>query len=330
MLNPFMRWLNRSPTVAERLKVHWQILQLRGYTPQTLRLKRHYTSILIKQFGWRKLDRVTRLELHQWLAERAKTMPSHTKSLLIFIRDFYREAINDGVTKYNPADRIKLQPHAVKRKRLSDAEYLRMLDRIPKDHYFLRAFKLALTIGQRRADIVKLKFSDVWDGHLHLIQQKNEKKHPARLAIPLEIRNPLLEQNLGEIIDECRHNNPTDYIIVGAFRRPVGRSQLSVLFQDFRDHPEMLHEPTFHEIRSLAERTYRDIGIDTQRLLGHKHAKMTEEYDDPRNLPVYRRVLLPNHLPQCDNAAKTKGDAWATKSDTIGTKNGDGAKITNA
>ena len=179
MLNPFMRWLNRSPTVAERLKVHWQILQLRGYTPQTLRLKRHYTSILIKQFGWRKLDRVTRLELHQWLAERAKTTPSHTKSLLIFIRDFYREAINDGVTKYNPADRIKLQPHAVKRKRLSDAEYLRMLDRIPKDHYFLRAFKLALTIGQRRADIVKLKFSDVWDGHLHLIQQKNEKKHPA-------------------------------------------------------------------------------------------------------------------------------------------------------
>ncbi|MFM8340706.1 MAG: tyrosine-type recombinase/integrase, partial [Methylomonas sp.] len=40
--------------------------------------------------------------------------------------------------------------------------------------------------------------------------------------------------------------------------------------------------PTFHEQRSLAERLFRDQGIDTQRLLGHKSAKMTDVYHDSR------------------------------------------------
>lgn len=40
--------------------------------------------------------------------------------------------------------------------------------------------------------------------------------------------------------------------------------------------------PTFHELRSLSERLYRDQGINTQALLGHRHARMTEVYNDPR------------------------------------------------
>jgi integrase len=31
---------------------------------------------------------------------------------------------------------------------------------------------LAVVTGQRRGDIAKMKFSDVWDGHLH-VEQKN-------------------------------------------------------------------------------------------------------------------------------------------------------------
>ncbi|MGV2871539.1 tyrosine-type recombinase/integrase [Colwellia sp. E150_009] len=43
-----------------------------------------------------------------------------------------------------------------------------------------------------------------------------------------------------------------------------------------------LNQPTFHELRSLAEREYREQGINTQKLLGHKREAMTEVYNDVR------------------------------------------------
>ncbi len=38
----------------------------------------------------------------------------------------------------------------------------------------------------------------------------------------------------------------------------------------------------FHEIRSLAERTYKDQGVDTKTLLGHRRQSQTDKYHDPR------------------------------------------------
>ncbi len=40
--------------------------------------------------------------------------------------------------------------------------------------------------------------------------------------------------------------------------------------------------PTFHEQRSLSERLYREQGINTKKLLGHKSYKMTDKYNDDR------------------------------------------------
>lgn len=39
---------------------------------------------------------------------------------------------------------------------------------------------------------------------------------------------------------------------------------------------------TFHEQRSLAERLYKQQGINTQKLLGHKSQLQTERYNDDR------------------------------------------------
>ena len=40
----------------------------------------------------------------------------------------------------------------------------------------------------------------------------------------------------------------------------------------------------FNECRSLSERLYRSQGINTMRLLGHKHQAMTDMYNDDRGL----------------------------------------------
>lgn len=61
---------------------------------------------------------------------------------------------------------------------------------------------------------------------------------------------------------------------------------LTTIFKKARDKcglawPEK-SVPSFHEQRSLSERLYRDQGIDTQKLLGHKSQKMTDKYNDNR------------------------------------------------
>ncbi len=40
--------------------------------------------------------------------------------------------------------------------------------------------------------------------------------------------------------------------------------------------------PTFHEQRSLSERLYREQGLETQKLPGHKTQRMTDKYNDDR------------------------------------------------
>lgn len=42
--------------------------------------------------------------------------------------------------------------------------------------------------------------------------------------------------------------------------------------------------PSLHEVRSLAERSYRDIGVDTQTLLGHKFPSTANIYNDGRGI----------------------------------------------
>ncbi|HDQ3695344.1 TPA: integrase, partial [Escherichia coli] len=39
---------------------------------------------------------------------------------------------------------------------------------------------------------------------------------------------------------------------------------------------------TFHEQRSLSERLYKEQGLDTQKLLGHKTQQQTDRYHDDR------------------------------------------------
>ncbi|WP_259273959.1 tyrosine-type recombinase/integrase, partial [Klebsiella pneumoniae] len=66
----------------------------------------------------------------------------------------------------------------------------------------------------------------------------------------------------------------------------VSAKTLTSTFKKARDKSGLTWEegtaPTFHEQRSLSERLYREQGIDTQKLLGHKTMKMTDRYNDDR------------------------------------------------
>lgn len=77
-----------------------------------------------------------------------------------------------------------------------------------------RSMLLALITGQRVGDIAGMKFTDVWDDALHIVQEKTG----ARVAIPLSLRCDAIGVSLRETIKLCRdavispwllHQHPT-------------------------------------------------------------------------------------------------------------------------
>ena len=96
------------------------------------------------------------------------------------------------------------------------------------------------------------------------------------------------------MINKCRDRVLSKHLVhnstvIGgsALGSPVAEGSLTQRFAEARDCAKIKIEkgktpPTFHEQRSLSERLYKAQGINTQELLGHSSAKMTELYHDER------------------------------------------------
>ncbi|MDR3352759.1 MAG: hypothetical protein LBO00_07160 [Zoogloeaceae bacterium] len=83
------------------------------------------------------------------------------------------------------------------------------------------------------------------------------------------------------MIEECRQYEPLpersreDTLLRTRKRGAPIRDSLSIIFRRLWDGTGEGTHPTLHEIRSLAERLYREQGVDMQTLLGHKSPLMT-------------------------------------------------------
>lgn len=147
-------------------------------------------------------------------------------------------------------------------------------------------------------DISEMKFRDIWDDHLHVIQQKTG----TRLAIPLSLRCQALNISLRDVIAGCRDLYVSKYLV--HYTRSTSQSQpggqvtantLTTNFKKARDKTDIDWgegtPATFHEMRSLSERLYRKQGINTKNLLGHKNQQQTDKYHDDRGKD-WIRVLV--------------------------------------
>ena len=142
---------------------------------------------------------------------------------------------------------------------------------------------LALVTGQRIGDISNMQFSDIWDDMLHVTQEKTG----CLVAIPLSLRCMASDISLREVIAQCRDAVVSKYLAhfhhsaSQAVRGDkVSASYIRTTFKKARNQCGITWAdaaaPTFHEQRSLSERLYREQGVDTQKLLGHKTEKMTD------------------------------------------------------
>ncbi|MGP3593081.1 phage integrase Arm DNA-binding domain-containing protein [Vagococcus sp. WN89Y] len=280
-------WLDRYVEVQEERLEHNE-LRLNSF-----KQKAKPVRLFRERCGMQYLKDISALDIAEITdavkAEGHNRMAQVVRMVLI---DVFKEAQHSGHVPpgYNPALATKQPRNRVTRQRLSLEEWQTIYNAAERQEPYLQCgMLLALITGQRLGDICNMKFTDVWDEMLHIEQQKTG----SRLAIPLDLKCDAIGLTLREVISKCRDAVVSKYLV--HFRHTtsqanrgdqVSTSSLTSTFKKARNKSGLEWEngtaPTFHEQRSLSERLYREQGIDTQKLLGHKSKKMTDKYNDDR------------------------------------------------
>ncbi len=280
-------WLDRYQAIQEdRLKSG-------DIKLSTYKQKAKPVSLLRERAGLKLISAVDVRDIAQLLDEYISAgqprMAQVVRSVLI---DVFKEAQHYGEVPlgYNPALATKQPRRKISRQRLSLEEWKKIFDIADAAHRYMgNAMLLALVTGQRLGDISKMKFSDIWEDHLHVIQEKTGSK----IAIPLSLRLNAINWCLRDVVARCRDYAVSPYLV--HFFRTTSQAErgaqvkantLTMNFSKARDLAEIdwgTGTPaTFHEQRSLSERLYKEQGIDTRKLLGHKTQQQTDRYHDDR------------------------------------------------
>lgn len=280
------RIVPRFRTVAEWAEVYGQIVAGRPISDKTKANRRGALRHVVRCFGSRTVSSVRPHEVSALVRSVALRHPQTAKRVLFETADMFNECVNYGWIDRNPAASVKAPLVRVQRKRLT-LDNWRAIKAHADAHmppWVGHMLLLALVTGQRRSDVVKMRFDDVWDGYLHIEQAKTG----TRLALPTALRLDALGLSLADVIDRCRcYPTASAYLLRKSNGKPLAHASLSANFEAARQAvlPSVSGIPaSLHECRSLSERLYRAQGIDTKVLLGHKHQAMTDIYNDDRGL----------------------------------------------
>ncbi|MFV7360926.1 site-specific integrase [Citrobacter portucalensis] len=259
----------------------------------TYKQKAKPVSLLRERTGMKLISAVDVRDIAQLLDEYiAAGQPRMAQVVRSVLIDVFKEAQHYGEVPpgYNPALATKQPRRKITRQRLSLEEWQKIFDIADASHRYMgNAMLLALVTGQRLGDISRMKFSDIWDDHLHVVQEKTGSK----IAIPLSLRLNAIKWSLRDVVARCRDYAVSPYLV--HFFRSTSQAErgaqvkantLTMNFSKARDLAEIdwgTGTPaTFHEQRSLSERLYKEQGVDTRKLLGHKTQQQTDRYHDDR------------------------------------------------
>lgn len=229
--------------------------------------------------------------------------PSIAKAMYSLLKDMFNDAIIFGLISNNPIWPLKYPAQRVKRARLMLNEFMLMYNYAKENSqsYLSSALMLALVTAQRPGDLLELGYDKkdffVRNNHLFIHQTKGRKyvtttygekklvKHGAKIALPLNLTLNVVNMSIEDAILNCAGNE--SFIELNG--EPVQYWRLNQDFCQLGDtifpkkYWEDYNPPSFFEIRSLAERLYREQGVNTQILLGHKYRSTTDLYNDLRD-----------------------------------------------
>ncbi|CNL04391.1 tyrosine-type recombinase/integrase [Yersinia aldovae] len=261
-----------------------EIVNARGLKKSTLVNYKSWMGIFKASFNDTSLSSVTTKDIAEFLNEHVSQGKAASAKLMRgALLDLFREAMSEGHIIANPVEATRSPKVEIKRSRLTLESYRKIrqsADSLPP--WAGLSMDLALVTGQRLGDICKLRWEDVHDDKVWIIQKKTQ----AKLSIPLLISIDVV--SLKSVINKCRSQfGNTEFVLSTNRGGFVAERTMTEGFMNARILSGLQWDgtpPSFHEIRSLSARLYTDAkGSEfAQHLLGHKSAQMTAKYQDSR------------------------------------------------
>ncbi|WP_437889314.1 phage integrase Arm DNA-binding domain-containing protein [Phytobacter sp. V91] len=287
----------KAITASTWLDRYWKIQDERLKTGDiklnTHKQKKRPVALMRERVGMKLISSVDVRDIAQILDESISDgQPRMAQVIRSVLIDVFKEAQHAGEVPpgFNPALATKQPRRKITRQRLSLDEWLAIFEIADSKHKYMgNAMLLAIVTAQRIGDISRMKFSDIWDDHLHILQEKTGSK----IAIPLSLRCNAINWSLRDVVARCRDYAVSPYLVhffrstsQAARGAQVKARTLTMNFSNARDLANIDWKDgtpaTFHEQRSLAERLFKEQGINTQKLLGHKSSKQTDAYHNDR------------------------------------------------
>lgn len=194
-----------------------------------------------------------------------------------------------GYTKLpNPAESVNKFPISKRKQYIEDGIFklvYQYADQNMKD-----LMDLAYLTGQRPVDLAKIEKSHIFDGYLHIVQQKTDAK------LRLELVGPLAE------IIERRLKTPSDYLFQTKKGEKLTTAKIGKWFASLREkviksHPALKEQILAFQFRDLRAKSGTDKAMEqgeeaARQQLGHTTVRMTKTYirKAPIITPIIKKV----------------------------------------
>lgn len=221
---------------------------------------------LLKVFAHMPIDAIAPMHVREYLDIRGRVAQVRANREKALFSHIFNKAREWGYTAaQNPCQGVRGFKETGRTRYVSDAEF----DQVKAHaHYTVAdAMDLALLTGQRPADVLKIKRTDIRDGALWVVQNKTG----ARLGI--EVTGHLAE--VIERITQRPKKAISPYLIQDENGQPLSQFALRSRFDKARTLAKV--EFQFRDIRAKAATDTGDLA-HSQKLLAHKNRDMTEHY----------------------------------------------------
>lgn len=249
-------------------------------SPRTQGVRRGILQHIVRSGGGLPANELSAKHIRRWRDQKANK-PESANGLIKALRQVYAFAVEYEITDRNPAKDVPyLSSNSDGFHAWSIDEVLQYEKTHPIGTKARLVFALLLYTGQRRADIVRLGKQHVSDGWIKLTQQKNERRRPVTVEIPLIAE-------LRTIIDRSPTGDLT--FLVTEFGRPFTSNGFGNRFRKWCDEAG-LPQCSAHGLRKAAASRLAELGcteLEIMSVTGHSTSKEVERY----TRAARRRVL---------------------------------------
>lgn len=221
---------------------------------------------LLRVFGHMAIDAILPMHIREYMDIRGRTAKVRANREKALFSHMFNKAREWGYTAaQNPCQGVKGFREAGRDRYVTDEEFAQV--RAHAHPTVADAMDLALLTGQRPADILKLKRTDIRDGALWVVQNKTG----ARIGI--EVTGELAAV-IGRIADRPQ-KAISSFLVQDDDGQPLSQFALRSRFGKARKAAGVHFE--FRDLRAKAATDTGDLA-HSQKLLAHKNREMTEHY----------------------------------------------------